>query len=300
MLDREHLETFATVIEEKSFERAASVLNVTRGAVSQRVKALEESLATVLVVRERPVAQTAAGEVLLRHVKALRLLENSTLSELNPQDKRVAPVPVAIAVNADSLATWFPRVLWPLLQRHRLAIEVISDDQDHTLQRLVKGEVLGCLSTEAKPANGFVAEALGEMEYRCCATPAFANDHFRHGLTVAAVLESPSVLFNRKDSLHDEFLEQLFGFRVERYGRHYVPAPAVLLDAILAGVGYGLVPSMQAQHQLDSGDLVDLAPTKPSRVPLYWHHWAAEPSFAQEITHHIVEGARQALGTADC
>ena len=34
MLDRHHLETFATVVEQQSFDRAATVLSITRGAVS--------------------------------------------------------------------------------------------------------------------------------------------------------------------------------------------------------------------------------------------------------------------------
>lgn len=82
MLDRELLETFATVAEQQSLERAAAVLHVTRGAVSQRIRSLEESLATVLLLRDKPVTPTAAGEVLLRHVKYLRLLEASSLREL--------------------------------------------------------------------------------------------------------------------------------------------------------------------------------------------------------------------------
>ena len=57
MFDRDQLETFATVAEEQSFERAASLLNITRGAVSQRIRGLEESFATVLLVREKPVAR---------------------------------------------------------------------------------------------------------------------------------------------------------------------------------------------------------------------------------------------------
>ena len=36
MLDRDQLETFATVAEEQSFERAAGVLNITRGAANAR------------------------------------------------------------------------------------------------------------------------------------------------------------------------------------------------------------------------------------------------------------------------
>lgn len=93
MLDRDQLETFAMVVEQRSFDRAANVLSITRGAVSQRIKALEESLATILVVRERPISLTHAGEVLMRHVKALRIMEGSALQELTPKPSRHAPVP---------------------------------------------------------------------------------------------------------------------------------------------------------------------------------------------------------------
>lgn len=109
MLDREQLETFATVVEQQSFERAACVLSITRGAVSQRIRALEESLSLVLLVRDRPVVPTPAGETLLRHVTALRILEGSVRQALAPTPAKGRPIPLAIAVNADSLATWFPR-----------------------------------------------------------------------------------------------------------------------------------------------------------------------------------------------
>ena len=67
MLDRDQLETFATIAELQSFERAAGALRITRGAVSQRIKALEQSLATVLLVRDRPVVATASGAAHRRH-----------------------------------------------------------------------------------------------------------------------------------------------------------------------------------------------------------------------------------------
>jgi LysR family transcriptional regulator (chromosome initiation inhibitor) len=295
MLDRDQLETFATVAEVQSFERAAALLNITRGAVSQRIKALEESLTTVLLIREKPVAPTAAGEILLRHVKALRLLEGATLNELKPQAGPHLPVPLAIAVNADSLATWFPRALWILLLRRQVALEIITDDQDHTSGRLARGEVIGCISTEAKPAAGFLAECLGAMEYRCYATPAFAAEYFPHGMNVQAVLTAPAILFNRKDSLHDDFLKARFGFAVERYPRHYLPSPMTLLDGVAAGVGYGLVPSLQAAAAAERGELVDLALSEPVLVDLYWHHWELEPPLSCEITKLVVCHAQAEL-----
>jgi len=295
MLDRDQLETFATVAEEHSFERAASVLNITRGAVSQRIRSLEESLATVLLMRDKPIVPTPAGEVMLRHVKALRLLEGAAMQEIVPSADPRAPVPLAIAVNADSLATWFPTVLQDLLLKRHVALEVVTDDQDHTAGRLARGEVIGCISTEAKPATGFLAEQLGAMEYRCYATPGFVSEFFAQGLSVPAVLAAPAVLFNRKDSLHDDFLARCFGFAVDRYAKHYLPSPLALLEGIAMGAGYGLVPSSQAQPMVQSGQLIDIAPAQPMMVNLYWHHWELEPPLAQQITHLIVDTAHRSL-----
>jgi len=295
MLDRDHLETFATVAEEQSFERAAAQLNITRGAVSQRIRGLEERLASVLLVREKPVVPTAAGEVLLRHVKALRLLEGSTLRELNPSAESLAPVPLAIAVNADSLATWFPPVLQQLQRERRVALEIVTDDQDHTSARLIRGEVVGCISTDAKAASGFVADALGAMEYRCYASPAFAAEFLPAGLSLPGVLAAAAVLFNRKDSLHDEFLSRHFGFAIERYTKHYLPSPVALLEGVAMGLGYGLIPSAQANPLVLSNRLVEVTPEEPVLVDLYWHHWEVEPPLAHQISQLVVDQARRQL-----
>jgi LysR family transcriptional regulator, chromosome initiation inhibitor len=295
MLDRDHLETFATVAEEQSFERAATQLNITRGAVSQRIRGLEERLASVLLVRDKPVVPTAAGEVLLRHVKALRLLEGSTLRELNPAPDSLAPVPLAIAVNADSLATWFPPVLHHLQCERRVAIEIVTDDQDHTSARLIRGEVVGCISTDVKAASGFIAEPLGAMEYRCYASPAFASEFLPAGLSLPGVLAAAAVLFNRKDSLHDEFLSRHFGFAIDRYTRHYLPSPVALLEGVAMGLGYGLIPSAQAQPLVLSNRLLEVATDEPVLVDLYWHHWEVEPPLAQQISQLVVDQARRQL-----
>ncbi|HWH80823.1 MAG TPA: HTH-type transcriptional regulator ArgP [Burkholderiaceae bacterium] len=294
-MDREQLQTFATIVAEGSFERAAMVLNVSRGAVSQRIKALEEGVAAVLLVRDRPVVATAAGEVLLRHVKAMCMSEQATMTALRPSSDSAALVPVAVAVNADSLATWFPSVLWLLLARRHIAIEVVVDDQCHTLARLMRGEVVGCVSTEDKAASGFLARPLGRMEYRCYATQEFADKHFPQGLSVPAVLRAPAVVFNRKDSLHNAFLRAVFGFSVERYARHFLPEPGALLQALRAGVGYGLVPVMQVQALGESSGLVDLAARQSVAVDLYWHHWEHEPALSEEVTRQVVAQAATLL-----
>ncbi|PYE25444.1 LysR family transcriptional regulator [Paraburkholderia silvatlantica] len=201
---------------------------------------------------------------------------------------------VTIAVNADSLATWFEAVAWEIAERN-VALELIVDDQDYTLPLLAKGEAMGCVSTSSNPPTGFLAEPIGMMEYECVASEAFAAKFFPQGMGLHAVLAAPAVLYNRKDGLHGLFLERFLDLEVKSYAMHYFPSPSALLAAIERGVGYGLVPRVQAKPLIDAGKLIRLAPDHKVEVSLYWHHWETAPSNAQAISELVVRHARQAL-----
>ncbi|WP_310699320.1 MULTISPECIES: HTH-type transcriptional regulator ArgP [Paraburkholderia] len=291
-MDRQQLETLAAVIEHGSFRGAASVLNITPGAVSQRIKALEEHVGCMLLMREGAVTPTRAGEAMLRHIVALRLLEEDTLQSIRPD--QFPPVSFPLAVNADSLATWFEPVAWELA-RHHIALELMVDDQDHTLGALARGDVMGAIATQSDPLVGFIAKPVGCMRYQCVATPTFRHRYFMDGFTVPAVLKSTAILFNRKDALHDTFLNSFFGLRVGRYVKHYFPSPVALLGAIVGGIGYGLVPSLQAAPLIGNGVLVDLTPSHALDVELYWHHWKSELQPMAGISEIVMNAARAAL-----
>ncbi|WP_395065869.1 HTH-type transcriptional regulator ArgP [Paraburkholderia silvatlantica] len=292
MLDRQQLETFARVVEFQHFRRAAAALNISPGAVSQRIKTLEEVVGALLLIREPVVVPTKAGEEVLRYITSVRLQEGDLLQRVMPG--RFAPTDFALAVNADSLATWFEPVARQLAQLH-LALEIVVDDQDYTLGALARGEVKGCISTERMPLGGFVAEFAGRMRYLCVATPGFAAKFFASGLALRDALKATSILFNRKDTLHDAFLASRFGVTVGRYVKHYFPSPEALLNAILDDLGYGLVPAMQAEHLVSTGKLVDLSPGHDLMVELYWHHWELEPEPLVRVSALVMDYARRSL-----
>ena len=62
----DQLSALAAVVHEGSFDAAAQRLHVTPSAVSQRIKALEQQVGRVLVLRTRPCRPTDDGEVLVR------------------------------------------------------------------------------------------------------------------------------------------------------------------------------------------------------------------------------------------
>jgi len=296
MLDARQLQALAAVIEHGSFGQAAQALAITPAAVSLRIKALEGTLGQRLLVRGKTVRATASGQALLAHVKQLRLMEADLLDALQGGGARQAALwqSLCVAINADSVSSWFLPGVAPLLQRHRLLLEIVIDDQDHTHDALKSGEVIGCVSTLAQPMRGCVAEPLGVMRYRCvaaaevvqrCRTP-------RGAVSPHKLLEHPAIIFNRKDALEDGFLAQHFGLKQPNYPRHFAPAVDAFERAIELGLGWGMVPE---QHLVGRPGLQEVLPGATVDVTLYWQHWERESLSAQRLTAAVRAAAHASL-----
>lgn len=201
----------------------------------------------------------------------MELLESDLHSELETEEASGTEIP--IAVNADSLATWFLPAISEFMEREKLLISLIVEDQEHTYQLMESGLAYGCVSSEQEPMRGCSAELIGLMRYRAMATPAFRDKWFPQGLTRNDLRAAPLVAFNRKDRLQDEFLSKNFGLTDTACPKHFIPAPESYLRAVCFSLGWGMVPEVMT-HQFNVGDvLVELAPKRPIDVPLYWHTW---------------------------
>lgn len=296
MLDARQLEALAAVIEHRGFGPAAQALNLTLAAVSLRIKALEEHLGQRLLVRGKTVRATAAGQALLAHVKQLRLMEADLLGGLQGGGARDGArwQSLSVAINADSVASWFLPGVAPLLQRHRLLLEIVIDDQDHTHDALKSGDVIGCVTTLAEPMRGCVAEPLGVMRYRCVAAPDVVQRCRtpRGAVSPHQLLAHPAIIFNRKDALQDAFLAQHFGLKQPNYPRHFAPAVDAFELAIELGLGWGMVPE---QDLANRPGLQEVLPGATVDVALYWQHWARESASAQRLTEAVKAAARESL-----
>lgn len=281
------LECLAAIVETGGFERAAQRLHVTQSAVSQRLRALEEQAGTVLVVRSRPLRPTRAGQLLLKHAQQLRLLRADLAVELQALAPHTAGTgagaSMAVAVNADSIATWALDALTPLVHAG-MPLEVITDDQDFTQEWLRSGEVLGCVTTLGQPLQGCKVQPLGAMRYMAVASPAFAAEHLPHGLDAHNFHQVPFLCFNRKDDMQSEFVAQLLGLPRVVLQNLYLPNSEAQVRAVEAGWGVGVLPELLVRDRLSTQRLVDVAPGAMLSIALYWHCWNLESSLLQQLT----------------
>lgn len=285
----EHLRTLAAVVDGGTFEAAAAALHVTPSAVSQRIKALEEQSGRVLVRRSKPVEPTEAGRVLLRLARQLTLLEAEAAAELAGDDG-AAGTPLPLVVNADSLATW---VLPALARLDGVAYELSIDDQEHTLDRLRDGTALAAIGSDPEPVQGCTSRPLGSMVYRAAASPEFVQRWCPDGWTAEAAARAPMLVFDRKDALQDRYLDAVAPGA--RPPRHFIPASTQFVEAAVHGLGWGMLPDLQADALVASGALVVLDDAHTAEVPLYWHQWTLRSAALDAVAAAIGEEARRVL-----
>ncbi|WP_425054195.1 LysR family transcriptional regulator ArgP [Pseudomonas abyssi] len=286
MVDYKLLAALAAVVEHAGFERAAAALGLSQSAVSQRIKLLEARLGTAVLVRSAPPQATAAGQRLLNHVQQVRLLERDLQADLPQMADAAGRTRLRVALNADSLATWWAAAVSAWCERERVLLDLQVEDQDVGLRRMRSGEVAACLCAAEQPVAGARSLLLGQMPYLAVASPAFVQRHFPQGVMAADVARIPAVVFGPDDRLQHRFVQQL-GVTGE-FDYHLCPSSEGFVRMLEAGVGWGMVPALQVTDELQSGRLRQLLPGQALQVPLYWHYWRSGGQLLAGLTDELV------------
>lgn len=285
--------TVVAVVDEGSLDAAALRLRVTPSAVSQRLKSLESQLGRVLVVRSRPVRPTPAGEAVVRLARQIALLEHETVVSLGIDGDADHRISIPLAVNADSLSTWFLPPLARLSESRGIDFDLHRDDQDFTARLLESGTVMAAVTSESIAVAGCTVTPLGAIEYEPVAAPAFFARWFGDGVSADSLARAPVVDFDRRDDLQDEWLRS-WGVPERAVPRHYVPASHDFATAVRLGLGWGLLPTMQSADGLASGELARM-PGEAVRVAHYWQQWNLRSTVLEAIAAELIDEAQRVL-----
>jgi LysR family transcriptional regulator (chromosome initiation inhibitor) len=297
MLDYASLSAVAVVVREGSFEGAARALNVTPSAISQRVKQLEERVGGVLIVRGQPCTATEMGRLICRHVEQVGMLEHElhgSLPRLAPTESSEERVTLRVAVNADSLGTWFIQAMARFLETDLALLDVAIDDQEHTQDWLRTGDVLAAVTANSQPVQGCESIAIGKLKYCAVASPEFVRKYFADGVTAAALEAAPSLRFNRKDQLQAQWVRGVCRRNVD-IPTHWMASTQAFTDASVAGIGWGMNPQAMVASHLRDGSLVELVPGRLLSVPMFWQHTRLQMPMLARLTKAVIAASRAAL-----
>ena len=286
-LDYRALAVLDAVASHGSFEKAAVALGISQSAVSQRIKALEDASGRLLIIRGQPAVPTGLGQRLITHHRHVTLMEASLDIDLG---NTVSMPELAIAIDDDSLATWFPATLAPLLAPPRCQLDVRLADSDAALQMVRDGTVFGCVASDTgTDVHATSVTPLGTLRHVCVATPMFAGHWFGDGFSADAVQLAPAVV--GQHSLLARFLAEQLDLHAP-FPHHRLPVAAARRACIEDGLAYGLLPQRLAAPYLATDRLLDLAPGFTLDVPLHWHAWSLDTPYTKLLSEQIVRSAR--------
>lgn len=282
------VDALVAIADHGSFEAAARELHVTPSAVSQRIRALEAAAGQVLISRGAPCRPTAHGERLVRLGRQTRLLHAEASAAL----AAATTVELPVAVNADSLATWFRDVLATAAAWDGTALRLRVEDQAYSQQLLRSGDTLAAVTSDREAVQGCSVEPLGSLRYLPVAAPALAS-RWRRGRS-PDWSAMPTMIFNDKDDLQLEMLHRRGAGQPPVV--HQVPSSADFRAAVRIGLGWGMLPESQATADLAADRLVLLS-ADVIDVPLFWQRWRLDSPRLTALTDAVREAARRHLRT---
>lgn len=290
MLNYSGLEALYTVIETQGFHLAGDKLCVTQSAISQRIKAIETFYGRPLIIRSLPYHATPFGLSLLRHYNQVKLLETA-LNKFHEGTQSLS-----IAINRDGLGSWFQPILDNIANIPSIILDIIADDEKHTLSYLENGSVSACASITKAPLIGCRADFLGYLDYCLVASPAFKAKYFKSKSNFPHdIVHTRAAIFDKRDDLLNTYLKNFFNIEFPIENCYAIPSVSGLHQYALNGTACTLLPKIRVINDLKKKKLINLYPEYFLEIPVYWHSWAVETSHTKALNNLVLTSGKALL-----
>ena len=248
---------FARVVEARSFTAAAAKLGVSKSAVSTRVAQLEEQFKVRLLNRTtRKLSLTPEGLAVFEQSAKLLAAAEDTLSAVagagdEPSGVLRIDAPTAFAelYLAAPLAAYLERFA-------SMRVELSSSDRQTDL--VATGVDVALRITPKLADSSLVARKIGEDRTLLCASPSYLK---QHGVPAEPLqlLQHACVIYSMT-KVADEWRFREPGQKelvpVPIQGRLAVQSGTMLRQAVLAGMGLGVLPHFMVCNDLRQGLLL--------------------------------------------
>ncbi|MFG0721486.1 LysR substrate-binding domain-containing protein [Pseudomonas sp. GLN_6] len=240
--DLTDLRLFVAIAEAKNLTRGAERVHLAASSASHRMRLLETSIGTPLLLREpRGVSLTRAGEALLRHARQVFAQLEQMHADLTPYAKGVRGH-VSLWANTHATHTFLPDSLATFLQRHpQVSISLEEHTSPDVLMAVARGEV------EVGVVAGTIEGAEVELiPYRADRLVLIAPaDHplaTRASSLFAQVLDYPFVMLHSGSAIHTFTMNAAAALGRHLEVRIQVRSFEAVCRMVSAGVGIGMVP----------------------------------------------------------
>ena len=236
--DLPDLAAFATVVEERSFTRAAARLGVSQSALSHSMRSLEKRMGVQLIARTtRSVSATAAGTALLQELApALEKIGRAVAETMQLRERPAGRIRLIIPRSAAEIVL-MPKLAAFTRKYPDIVLEVTSSNDPVDL---VAGEYdAGVQLGEYIQRDMIAVRVTGEMRLAVVGSPAYFQSHPipRHPQDLK---DHSCIGFRFTNGMYRwEFEKGRKALTVSPQGPVSFDDPDLVIQAVLDGVGIG-------------------------------------------------------------
>jgi DNA-binding transcriptional LysR family regulator len=257
-MDTRQLAAFCTVVERKSFSRAAEQLGLTQPAVSQQIRSLEQRFGRQLLDRSgRRVEPTEAGRRLYRRAQRLLALEQQLVDEVVAETDGELAGTVEIGASTGPGGGVVPLLLCEFqLRNPRVEVALSVFDTQRVVELVAERELeLGVVGA-ARPHRSVVFEPLfrDEVVLVCAPGHRFAGKR----LSLEQLRDEPLVVMQEGAGVRQVIEDELrhAGARLRDFDvRLELGLQESVKSAVAAGYGVSFISRSAVEAELAAGTL---------------------------------------------
>lgn len=236
------LRLFVAIAEARNLTRGAARVHLAPSSASHRLRLLEASIGTPLLVREpRGVSLTRAGEALLRHARQVFAQLEQMHADLTPFAQGVRGH-VSLWANTHATHTFLPDSLAAFLQRYpQVSVTLEEHTSPDVVMAVARGEVdVGVVAESVAGADvELIPYRADRLVLIAPAEHALAQ---RASTLFAQVLDYPFVMLHAGSAIHTFTMNAAAALGRHLEVRIQVRSFEAVCRMVSAGVGVGLVP----------------------------------------------------------
>jgi len=263
---------FAEVAKQESFTLAAKQLGMSKSAISQQIKRLEEHIGQQLLSRHtRGMSLTAAGEKLLQRSELLQDQVNLAFEELNSSKETPSGIFALTIPHSCERDIVIPALNQLCIEFPLIEPKLVVTDESRDL---IQDNLDVALYTGELKDSSYRALPVGNVGEIICASPAYLQkngsiknlDDLAKQRWIAAPWQNESVKLFKNSKLSDQLNLDV------HFCAHTNTLPTVL-EMVINDMGVALLPEFVLQTALANGRLVRVLPSHQGRQwPFYMVH----------------------------
>ncbi|HBF3360948.1 TPA: LysR family transcriptional regulator [Clostridioides difficile] len=282
---------FETVLEQNSFIKAASILNLTPSAVSHAIAKLERDVGFQLFIRNKNgISLTREAEKILPHIRILLHSNEILEQEINRISRSESGI-IRIGTFNSITINWIPEIMKSFRQKHpNIEIHILQGNYINILEWIETSIVdLAFISNTVLPPH-IESIPLHKDRIICVFPKGFVPCN--PGYVTIEDIQNMSFVMPKKD--YDQEVEKILReYHLNVYSQFHIDTDSAIVAMVEAGFGIAILSELIYKSCVGNVDTYPFVPEHYRIISLAYPNSQYDSFAVQKMKEHIVSYTKE-------